>query len=555
MAALALLGALVGLGESAAVLLLVAVAEPGRRLRGTGLSLPRSTWEVAGLALATVLVLAVAHVASARLAALVTAESVRALRTELVDAYLATSWPAQSAEQAGELQEMVMGKAAQVALGTERAASAFSALLSLALVVAAVGYLEPLALGAVAVVAVLTVAVGVPARNHAYRLSRRSVRSASHLANSVTETASLARELRTYDVTGAARVLLGRGIDESAAQVREARFANLTVPRLTQDLILAVLVVCVAVATGSGSPSLVRLGASVLLLLRALSQAQTLTSTAHDLTERAANLESTQAVLRRWQAAAPAIGTLACPDKAPISVEGVWFRYQAHAGHDDGPGTWALRGASLRLEPGDQVGVVGRTGAGKSTLAGILLGVLAPTSGCVRVGGVALADISPADWHRRAAWVPQDPRLVTGSVADNIRFFRLGLTDRQVEVAAAQAGLAPDLALWSEGLARQVGPGGSALSGGQRQRVTLARALVGEPDLIVLDEPTSALDPATEQAVLQTLEALRGRVSVVVIAHREALIAHCDRVVTLDNGNVKGEEARTMADHRKRPAP
>ena len=154
------------------------------------------------------------------------------------------------------------------------------------------------------------------------------------------------------------------------------------------------------------------------------------------------------------------------------------------------------------------------------------------------VDDVPLAEIDPADWYRHTAWIGQEPRLLTGTVRENIRFFRPWVTDAAVERAAREAALEPDLAGWAEGLDRDAGPAGAALSGGQRQRIALARALAGDPALVVLDEPTSALDAHAEAAVRATLAALRGRATAVVIAHRLSTIRACDRVVVMRDGRV-----------------
>jgi len=126
--------------------------------------------------------------------------------------------------------------------------------------------------------------------------------------------------------------------------------------------------------------------------------------------------------------------------------------------------------------------------------------------------------------------------LLTGTVAENIRFRREWVSDAAVESAALAAALAPELAEWPAGLDHPVGPLGNALSGGQRQRVALARALAGAPELLVLDEPTSALDAASEAAVCATLNHARGAMTVLVVAHRLSTLEVCDRLVELRDG-------------------
>ena len=187
---------------------------------------------------------------------------------------------------------------------------------------------------------------------------------------------------------------------------------------------------------------------------------------------------------------------------------------------------------------GELLGVVGRTGAGKSTLAAIALGLLTPARGSVSVSGLPLDEIDPSDWYSRTAWVGQDPHLLTGTVAENIRYLRDAVDDDAVRTAALAAGLAPELTSWPLGLDHPVGPAGAALSGGQRQRVALARALAGNPGLLVLDEPTSALDPHAESAVRETLTAASRDRIVVVIAHRPSTVRACDRIAVIEDGRL-----------------
>jgi len=134
--------------------------------------------------------------------------------------------------------------------------------------------------------------------------------------------------------------------------------------------------------------------------------------------------------------------------------------------------------------------------------------------------------------------VRQEPRLLTGTVRRNIRFLRDDVHDEEVRKAAEAAGLGPELESWPDGLEHNVGPAGAALSVGQRQRIVLARALAGHPDLLVLDEPTSALDAQTEAAVRDTIGRMRGRATVIVIAHRLSTLDACDRVAVLDDGRL-----------------
>ncbi|MGW4057007.1 thiol reductant ABC exporter subunit CydD [Amycolatopsis sp. NPDC004747] len=192
----------------------------------------------------------------------------------------------------------------------------------------------------------------------------------------------------------------------------------------------------------------------------------------------------------------------------------------------DGRSGPVLDGFGLRLPPGEVVGVTGPSGAGKSTLLDLLLGWRRPDGGRILVGDVDLADIGRATWHRHLAWVPQQPHLVAGTVAENIR---LGSPDADDEAVLAAA----DTAALDVPLSTVVGELGAGLSTGQRRRVALARAVLLDRPLILLDEPTEGVDAETEAAILERLpKVLAGRTAVIV-SHHPAVLARCDRVISL----------------------
>lgn len=219
----------------------------------------------------------------------------------------------------------------------------------------------------------------------------------------------------------------------------------------------------------------------------------------------------------------------------------------------------ALRGVSLGLEPGKSAAFVGSTGAGKSTLTDIVLGVLEPDSGSVTLGGLHPRD-AIARWPGAIAYVPQAVSLVGGSVRDNVA---LGLPrdlidDELVWEALRRAHIANFLVENRQGLDTSVGERGFRLSGGQRQRLGIARALYTRPRLLVLDEATSALDSETEQAIVQTLAELEGDVTTITVAHRLATVRNCDELIFLQSGLVVGrgtfDEVREQAEEFDRQA-
>jgi ATP-binding cassette, subfamily B, bacterial len=197
-----------------------------------------------------------------------------------------------------------------------------------------------------------------------------------------------------------------------------------------------------------------------------------------------------------------------------------------------------LHGISATVQPNEVVGIVGPSGSGKSTLVQLLLGLRAPTSGTVLADGRPIDTLARAEWVRKVAFVPQAAHLLRGSVADNIRFLRDHLTDDDVERAALLAHLHDEIVAFPDGYAHDVGEGGSHLSGGQQQRLCLARALAGDPEVLVLDEPTSALDGRSEALVRETLAELAHRMTIVIVAHRTSTLEVCDRIMVVQSGQL-----------------
>ena len=228
-----------------------------------------------------------------------------------------------------------------------------------------------------------------------------------------------------------------------------------------------------------------------------------------------------------------------------IRLESIHYRYP-------GAPAEALQGVSLEINAGEAVAFIGTSGVGKSTLIDILLGLLTPTSGQVRIDGRDIQQDLPA-WQRQIGYIPQDIYLIDDSIRRNIAF---GLADEEInEVALARAvqaaQLEPFVRSLPEGRDTLVGNRGIRLSGGQRQRIGIARALYHDPGVLVMDEATSALDNETERDVLEAIGRLRAGRTIVMIAHRLTTVMDCDRLYLLDAGKVKdqGSFAELAARH------
>jgi ATP-binding cassette, subfamily C, bacterial CydD len=228
------------------------------------------------------------------------------------------------------------------------------------------------------------------------------------------------------------------------------------------------------------------------------------------------------------------------PACATVALERVSFSYPARPG-------LVLDGFSLELYPGEVVALVGESGAGKSTVAALLLGLVEPTAGTVIVGHTDLRECRLDAWRRLVAWVPQHPTLFRGTVADNIRLGDPDATEGALVEAARLAGADELIRALPDGYATLIGDGGRALSPGERRRIGLARAFVRDAPLVILDEPTADLDPESVAVVAGAVRRLQASRTMLVIAHRPELVHSADRVVRLADGVALAEDSRTAA--------
>jgi len=226
-----------------------------------------------------------------------------------------------------------------------------------------------------------------------------------------------------------------------------------------------------------------------------------------------------------------------------VEVRGLTFSYDGEGGRN------VLEGVSFEIAPGGTLGIVGKTGSGKTTIANVLMGMYGFGDGMVLFDGVDANKVPKSTVREAVGYVPQDCFLFSASIADNIAFAGDGYSQAEVEEAARLAGIHGDVESFPNGYGTVVGERGMTLSGGQKQRVSIARALIKRPRILLFDDCLSAVDPTTAEAILANLgDSLKGRTGV-VISHRISAVMGCDEIIVLDGGRVveRGGHAELMA--------
>jgi len=343
--------------------------------------------------------------------------------------------------------------------------------------------------------------------------------------------------LLTLKVFGRARAQ-ATAIREITERYRQAAMSTLRVTFLSSlilELVATIAVALVAVAIGlrlmDGHLDLRTALFALVLAPEAFLPLRRLGANYHASAEGMAAAERVFAVLETPSAPAGARTDVPDPAFADLMIDGLRVTYP-------GRSEPALADLSLTVTAGETLALVGPSGCGKSTLLGVLLGLLSPDAGSVRVGDVYLSELDPDAWRARLAWVPQRPHLFNASIADNVRLGRREASAEEVWAAIDDAGLADVVANLPEGVDTILGDRGAGLSAGERQRLALARAFLRDAPLLLLDEPTAGLDGHTEREIVQSIRRLaRGR-TVVLVAHRPALVAMADRVHSLVRAEV-----------------
>lgn len=387
----------------------------------------------------------------------------------------------------------------------------------------AIAWLDPLSGLVVALtlplVPVFAVLVGLTTRDRARTQWRALEALSGHFLDVVRGLPTLVAHRRAEAQVATVRSVTHR-YRRATVDTLKVAFASSSVLELVATLSVALVAVTVGLRLASGSVGF-EVALTVLLLApEAYWPLRRVGAEFHAAAEGTAALADADEVLSRASLDAPGS---ALPTSTRLRLVGLGIGY-------DAPLTRPL---DLDLPDRGLVAIAGPSGCGKSTLLATLRGELPPLEGEVLAGGRPLPDLDPAWWRRMVAWAPQRPWLLADSIGANVRLGRPSASDDEVWGALRSVGLEPVVRALPDGLAAALGEDGSGLSAGQRARVALARVVLADRPVVLLDEPSAHLDEETEQVLLDTLGSLARRSLVLVVAHREAVLAAADRVVEL----------------------
>jgi subfamily B ATP-binding cassette protein MsbA len=337
--------------------------------------------------------------------------------------------------------------------------------------------------------------------------------------------------------------------DEAVERLRRNTMATRNLKAVVHpmmDAMIALLFLVVLLAGYWSGMSLPTITAFVLLLTRAQPHAKTISTARLGIASFHGSLGEVQWLLSQptGSEAVAAPGDVRLD--VPIVLKGVSYVYPN--------GNRALDRVTMTIPSGTTTAIIGESGSGKTTLVNLLCRLFEPTSGEIRLGPAAADQFDVGLWRKRVAVAGQDTDLVSGSVAENIGYGCAQASNSEIEDAARAAGAEAFIRRLPEGYETQVGAQGISLSGGQRQRIALARALLTQPDLLILDEATNAVDAITEAEIMKLIAEHRYFHTLLVISHRKTTLAACEHGIVLDHGKVVEQGSLSRLSYFRRMA-
>ncbi len=461
----------------------------------------------------------------------ITNEYERATRAKLFSMILHASWPYLLRQKLGNLETLLM-------IDTPAATSLLSKLtftitllsglfmyLVVAFSISPLVTLATLFLGATIFISLRTLI------DRVHGISRTRAESFRDTMHHVTEHVGGLKSVKAYGVELPAIALGNRLFERIKALTTRIALFQATAAQLVAPLGIIYIAAIMALAFKTEFISIAALPAILYLIYRIFTYLQQLQNNVQYISELAPHLE--RVIHYEGEAAdgmSPKSGDRPFVFEKVLEFDGVSFAYQK--------GTDVLHDVSFAISKGTMVGIVGPSGAGKTTTVDLILRLLEPSKGAIKLDSVDCREISLEAWRESVAYVSQDLFLLHDTIRNNIRFYDDTISDEAVWEAARMAHIDDFIRKNPDGLNTLVGDRGVRLSAGERQRIVIARALARKPQILILDEATSALDNESEARIKKTIEELKGKITIIAIAHRLSTIMGSDMLVVLSDGKV-----------------
>lgn len=409
----------------------------------------------------------------------------------------------------------------------------------------------PLTMAAI-VISILTVFIMVPLAGKTKQISQSSMESQNQISRFLSEFMNAFREIKMYDIFEDVKEKIHEQTQKNArAEVKVGLLQN-----LSQEMFM--VIISIALLGGMyyglavvevGFEQLAPFGFLFLLIFQRLNKLDKVQRVAEyspsiNVLEQLSTDLSRQSEVSDNQETDV---TRPLPFENRICFQNVTFSYENDHEETSSP---ALSDITLDIAKGSMVSFVGPSGAGKSTLLGLLLGLLRPDRGSITVDGTSIHDAGLASWRSLIAYVPQEPFLLNDTILENIRFFR-DLPRETLLDAARKSHSHEFIRNTPNGYETIIGEEGVKLSGGQRQRIVFARAIAGNPEILVLDEPTSELDAISEDHIRQSLSGLRHEMTIISVSHRLSTVMESDRIFVLKDGQLIEQGTKKELDERQ----
>jgi ABC-type multidrug transport system fused ATPase/permease subunit len=451
-------------------------------------------------------------------------------RKQLGTGFLRASWETQQREPSGTLQQIVVQFPSQISYFVGQVGISLAGILGLAALLSTAIVID-VASTLILVTALLTLTLVLEPFRRMMRIrSSKAIAAQVAFANNVTEVAEMSLEINALGISDEASTRLAQIIERDAdAQFRVSLTSGLVSP-VYMSLAYGAVLVGLYALNSIGSDDINQVGAVMLIMLRSLSYGQQIQGGLTAIGQYGPYAQKLIQKREEFFAARRPSGDTEVTTAERLTASEVSFAYP------DQP--LLLDRIEFSLRRGETVALIGPSGAGKTTLVQLLLGLRLPDRGSIAIDGTDTAHVDRESWHRLVTYVPQETRLLSATIEDNIGFLRSHVTEQDVWRAIDQSNLRTFVDSLPDGIDTLLGPAGQSLSGGQKQRVSIARALVTRPSLLILDEPTASLDQESETVLNETIAALKNDVAVLVVTHKASTLAACDRALVLENGRL-----------------